>query len=499
MPPPPLLEIQQVHKRFGAVTALHGVSLTLAHGQIYGLAGANGAGKSTLIKILGGVHPPDSGSILLKGQQYAPRNPAEAQAAGVIVFHQEIPVCPNLSVAANVFLGPKLAAGRFFPDWKQMEGRCQQLFRELVGVEVDASRPMGQCSAAERQLALLVRVLSRHGRLIILDEPTTALTGPEVARLFQVLRRLREQGITFVFVSHLLDELTGVSDEIHVLRDGQLVGHLARDEFDARRLASLIAGRSLTEAGSRASRPSAPCQLEVRDLSSPGHFAGVSFTLRQGEILAVTGLQGSGRSAVAKALFASPPAGSGEILLNGNPVRLDSPKAAIRAGIGYLPEDRKTLGLFDDLDIASNLGILRLNALTQRGWLRPRRLTGLALEMQRKVPVKMSDPAAPIGSLSGGNQQKVLISRWLSIRPRVLVMNEPTRGVDIGAKDEICQLLCRLADEGCSFLISSSDLDEILRLADRILVMRRGRIAAEFSRSEASKEKLVHAAGSGSA
>jgi ABC-type sugar transport system ATPase subunit len=476
------------------VTALKSVSIELEKGRVYGLAGENGAGKSTLVRILCGVHAGEfEGQIELDGLPYTPRNPAEAEAVGISVFHQEIPVCPNLSVATNVFLGPRLAGKGWFPNWSRIETSCRDLFHTLLDHEIDPGRLLGECSAAERQLALLVRALSRKARLIILDEPTTALAPTDVARLFTALRRLRDQGVTFLFVSHLLPELMELADEIHVLRDGLLVGHLEKDQYDARRLASLIAGKDLNPTITPRQVSATVPRLEARSLGARGRFDGLSFRVMPGEIVGVTGLQGSGRDHLARALFAAPPADTGNLLVNGQEVRLRRPRDAMAAGIGMVPEDRNTLGLFDDLDIQHNLGLCRLQSLATSGWLHRRRLRDLTDRFQRQLQIRMTHPAAPITSLSGGNQQKVLIARWLATKPQLLVMSEPTRGVDVGAKEEIGNLILQLADEGLSFVLCSSDLDELLRLADRILVLGAGRITAEFNRGTATRADLIHA------
>ena len=290
----PLLQLDRIAKRFGGAQALSSISLTLQRGRVYGLAGENGAGKSTLVKVLCGVHADHEGQMRLDGRVFRPRSAAEAERAGISVFHQEIPICPSLSVAANVFLGPDLPGRRVFPNWRKIEAHCEQLFRDLLGMEIQAARLMRDCSTAERQLALLVRALSRQARLVILDEPTTALTPPEVARLFAVINRLRSQGLTFLFVSHLLDELLELCDEIFVLRDGVLVGHRQRGQFDARSLAHLIAGHNVADASPGTVRPHGTPKLEVRNLSRTGQFRDVSFRLHEGEILGIIGLQGSG-------------------------------------------------------------------------------------------------------------------------------------------------------------------------------------------------------------
>jgi ABC-type sugar transport system ATPase subunit len=490
----PFLSVEGLSKSFGPTRALDRVSLSVDRGAILGLAGENGAGKSTLIKILCGVHRPDAGSVVLDGRRHQPRDPAEAEAAGLSVFHQEIPVCPDLSVAANVFLGPHMPRRGLAPDWKTMERRCVELYATLLGEPIDPRRLIRSCSAAEKQLALLVRVLSRNARLVVLDEPTTALTPPEVERLFAIIRRLREQGITFVFVSHMLEELIELSDSICVLRDGRNVGSLARGEFDTARLSALIAGRTLREGGRRAPPGGGPARLEVRGLALPGAFEDVSFALGKGEILGLAGLQGSGRSAIVRSLFGAPPAARGEIVLDGVPTRIARPQDAIRSGIGFVPEDRKTFGLFDDMDVKSNVCMAGLDGFSRRGLLDLAALRRVAGKMRDELSIKVENVDAPVRSLSGGNQQKVLISRWLALHPRVLLLLEPTRGVDVGAKQEIVGLVLALATEGCACVVSSSELDELLEVSTRILVMNRGRVAGELDGSSATKDQVILAA-----
>ncbi len=491
------LTIDGISKSFGSTRALEGVSLAVERGRISGLAGENGAGKSTLIKILCGVYAPDSGRILYEGRPHHPRDPGEAERAGISVFHQEIPVCPNLSIAANVFLGPAMPRRGISPDWKAMNRRCRELYRNLLGEDIDPRRLIRNCTTAEKQLALLVRVLSRDARLVILDEPTTALTPPEAARLFGIIRRLRDQqGIAFIFVSHMLEELLELSDTIAVLRDGKNAGSLVQGGFDAGVLSGMIAGRTLVrrERAAGAGAAGRGVELEVRGLGLRGEFEGVSFRLGRGEILGVAGLQGSGRSALVRALFGAPPADAGEILVAGQRVDIRRPADAIRAGLGYIPEDRKGLGLFDDMDVKLNLTIAGIDRFSRAGVVNATELRRIAGAMRDSLSIRMRSVDAPVRSLSGGNQQKVLISRWLALKPRILVMNEPTRGVDVGAKQEISGLILRLAAEGYTFVISSSELEELIRLADRILVFNRGRVAREFSGGEATKDRLILAA-----
>lgn len=490
----PFLHIEGISKRFGSTRALDSVSFFFEKGQICGLAGENGAGKSTLIKILCGVYFPDAGKVYLNAEFHQPKDPSEAEELGISVFHQEIPICPNLSVAANVFLGPKMPTRGFSPDWKMMNHRCEELFETLLGEQIDPSRLVRDCSVAERQLTLLVRVLSRNARLIILDEPTTALTPPEVERLFTVINRLKQQGITFIFISHMLEELIELSDHIVVLRDGRFVGRLERSEFSSETLSQMIAGRTLSGRVSPREPPQGPPVLEVRDLVLPGQMYDISFTLRKGEVLGIAGLEGSGRSSIARALFGAPPAEAGAILVDGKEITINRPTDAMQNGIGYVPEDRKMLGLFDEMDVKHNLGIAGVNRFTRWGFMVKQKLRETANDMKQRLSIKMTDVDAPITSLSGGNQQKVLISRWLAMRPHVLIMNEPTRGVDVGAKEEICNLILKLADEGYAFVLSSTELEEMLSISDRILVMNRGRVVAEFSKKEATKDKVILAA-----
>jgi ABC-type sugar transport system ATPase subunit len=490
-----LLRIESVSKRFGPIQAVSEVSFSVGKAEIVGLAGENGAGKSTLIKILAGVYPADHGSICLDGAVYAPRDANAAVRAGLAVFHQEIPVCPHLSITANIFLGRKMPRKYFMPDWRAMESRCIELYRVLLDEDVNPRALIREVSAAERQLALLVRVLSRDAKLIILDEPTTALTPPEVVRLFRVIRNLREKGISFIFVSHMLEELIELSDRIVVLRDGKHIGTLVREEFAADVLSRMIAGRTLAPpAREIISSSKQRVVLSVDNLRVKGHFTDVSFSLHAGEILGAAGLTGSGRSVLLRSLFGLHPVESGDVTLNNHRVRIRSPYDAIRHGIGYIPEDRKTMGLFPHQDIKTNVGMART---AQRADLSTKNIAGMrrdAASMKEQLSIKFRDEDDLIGSLSGGNQQKVLLSRWLLLEPAIILMNEPTRGVDVGAKKEIYDLLFTLTARGFSFIVTSPTIEELLILSDRVLVMNRGRVKSILNRTEATKEATIHAA-----
>jgi len=495
MPDTDLLHVESVSKRFGPVQALSDFSFSVGHGEIVGLGGENGAGKSTLIKILAGVYAADHGTACLDGEPYSPRDSNVAVRAGVAVFHQEIPVCPHLSITANIFLGAKMPKKYLMPDWLTMEERCVELYRVLLDEDVNPRALIRDVSAAERQLALLVRVLSRDAKLIILDEPTTALTPLEVARLFRVIRNLRDKGIGFIFVSHMLEELIELSDRIVVLRDGNHIGTLAREQFSVDVLSRMIAGRTLAPPARPAINSSErQVVLRIDNLSVKGHFSAVSFWLHRGEILGVAGLTGSGRSVLLRSLFGLHPVESGEVTMNNRQVRIRSPYDAIKQGIGYVPEDRKTMGLFRHQDIKSNLCMARTAA---RADLSSRDISGMrrdAALMKGELSIKFRNEDDPIGALSGGNQQKVLLSRWLLLEPAIILMNEPTRGVDVGAKKEIYDLLFRLTARGFSLIITSPAIEELLVLSDRVLVMNRGRVRSIFNRAESTKEAVIHAA-----
>jgi ABC-type sugar transport system ATPase subunit len=489
-----ILSVDKVSKRFGSTKALDSVSLAVERGKILGLAGENGAGKSTLIKMLCGVHKPDSGSLEFDGRAFRPRGPEDAERHGISVFHQEIPVCPDLTIAANVFLGPFMPHKGLSPDWGLMNEECKRLYKDLLGEDIEPERLIRDCSAAETQLALLVRVLSRNASLVVLDEPTTALTPPEVERLFVILRRLRDRGVTFIFVSHMLEELCSLCDSIAVLRDGRLVGRLEKEAFDTRAISSMVAGRTVGTKVRQVREGQGKPLFEARGLGDGRSFEDVSFRLGKGGILGIAGLAGSGRSDLTRALFGVPPAAHGSILIEGREHRLRSPADAIALGIGFVPEDRNVAGLFHHLDVKFNICMAGIDRFSGGWMLSENSVRQAASAAASDVSIKMSGPDASIGSLSGGNQQKVLIARWLALKPRLVIMNEPTRGVDVGAKQEIIEMILGLSEEGCAFIVASSEIEELLALSDEILVMNRGRAKAIISGDVATKESILLAA-----
>ena len=490
-----LFKAENVSKSFGGIRALKNVSLNIKKGEVLGLAGENGAGKSTLIKIICGVHKLTEGKLYFEGKEFSPRDPSDAEDTGISVFHQEIPICPNLSISANVFLGQNIPSNGVRPDWKAMNQKTKDLFHNLLGEDIDPTKLIRNCSVAEQQLSLFVRVLSRDAKLVILDEPTTALTPPEVEKLFNIIARLKAQGISFIFVSHMLDEFIKFCDRITVFRDGENAGDLEKEDFDTRKISSMIAGRDLDYGEKKERVISTEPILELKNISTAKSLKNVDLTLHKGEILGIAGLQGSGRSELPQALFGVDPIKEGSVLLNGKPLSLNSPQDAIANKIGYVPEDRKTLGLFTQMDIKTNMAVAGLDRVRGPfGLLKKKAIKDTSAEMQKKLSIKMSGDSAAITSLSGGNQQKVLISRWFSLKPDILLMNEPVRGVDVGAKEEICKLITSLSEEGFSFIVATTEIEELMTMSDRILVMRKGKIAASLNKNEFSKEKIIFAA-----
>jgi ABC-type sugar transport system ATPase subunit len=488
-----VIRFEGITKAFGGVTALDGVSFAVARGECHGLMGENGAGKSTLGKVLAGIHRPDAGALRLDGRRRAFRSPRDAARAGVGMVHQELAFCPDLTVAENLGLGRWPRRARWFVDRPAMEARARALLAE-IGVELDVARPMRALTTGQEQLVQVAAAVGTGARVLVFDEPTSSLSEAESRRLFDLIARLKRRGVTMIYVSHRLPEVLALCDRISVLRDGRHAGTLDRAEATQDRIVRLMIGRAVADYSPRhlASAPGAP-RLRVRGLSSPGRFAGVSFELRAGEVLGFAGLVGSGRSEVAQALFGLDPRAGGSVEVDGRPLRLGDCRAAMRAGLGLVPEDRKRQGLILPMSCLRNFSLALLDRLRRGGFLLRRREAELADEMFARLRVKAAGPEAPAESLSGGNQQKIVLAKWLARRPKVLLVDEPTRGVDVGAKAEIHALLDELAAQGAALLLVSSELPEVIRLSTRILVMREGRLVAEVKRADASQETLLRA------
>jgi ABC-type sugar transport system ATPase subunit len=487
-------ELHAVSKRFGAVVALAGIDLAIERASIHGLVGENGAGKSTLGKIIAGVHRADEGDLVVDGQRTSYWSPRDALADGITLIAQEPTVVPRRSVLENVFLGIEHARLGVV-NRRALRRRWERLVDE-VGFSVPPDAPAGSLRVADQQKVEVMRAVARNARLIVMDEPTAALTADEGKRLFETVRRLRERGTTIVYVSHLLAEVLALVDAVTVLRDGRLVRTSPTAEETPNTLVDAMLGRSieLTFPEKQFPADDAPVVLSVRGLTRAPSLADVSFDVRAGEILGLAGLIGSGRSEVARAIFGADRAEAGEVAVDGRRVRIRSPRGAVHAGIAMLPEDRKTQGLLMLRSIAENVTLPHLRAVTRGGIIEERRERRAALDAMQQVDVRAKRPSVQVGTLSGGNQQKVLFAKWLFRRPRVFIADEPTRGVDVGAKRAIYELIQSLADQGMAVVLISSEHEEVLGLAHRVLVMRGGRIVAELDRATMSESALMKAA-----
>jgi simple sugar transport system ATP-binding protein len=496
----PFLQVVGVHKRFTGVHALRGVSLAFERGQIYHLLGENGCGKSTLIKIISGAQPPDEGQLVIEGVPHARLSALEALAAGIETVYQDLSLLPNMSVAENVALTSELAthAGRLARTFdRRVLAATAARALEAVGLPGNAdfqATLVEQLPLATRQLVAIARAIASEAKFVIMDEPTTSLTQKEVDNLIAVLANLRAQGVTVLFVSHKLDECYAIGGEVIVLRDGQKMAQGPIAQFTKAQISELMTGRHLSNERYRESAHAQDIVLDVRGFTRAGQFADVTFRLHGGEILGVTGLLDSGRNELARALAGVAPAQSGEARLDGKPVALRTPSDAKRHRIGYVPEDRLNEGLFLDKPIRDNVITAMISSLRDRfGQIDRARAQALAEQTVKDLQIATPGVDKPVQSLSGGNQQRVLIGRWLAIDPRVLILHGPTVGVDVGSKDIIYRIMQRLSQRGIGIILISDDLPELLQNCDRILMMKKGRVAAEYQADALSEADLYHA------
>jgi rhamnose transport system ATP-binding protein len=489
---PPRAELRGISKRFAATQALDDVSLDLLPGEVHALVGENGAGKSTLVKILAGIHQPDSGTIWLDGQEIQIHGPARSRALGIAVVHQEPRLFPDLTVAENVFIGHAPSGRLGTINWGGTRRAAQALFREL-DVQFDVDAPVRGLSMADQQLIEIAKSLSVEARVLILDEPTASLSSHEVERLFTIVRRLRDRGVSVLFVSHRLDEVFQLCDRATVFRDGKHVITTSTTNLTTADLVRHMVGRAVS-LFPKLESPVGDTLLDVKGLTRAGVFRDVSFSVRAGEIVGFAGLVGAGRTEVARVLFGIDQRDSGEIRLGGMPVSFASPSAAMQAGIAYLPEDRHQEGLVLDFTIAQNVTLPILPRLFPRLLIRQSTERRVAREHTRQLNVRMTGVDQLVGALSGGNQQKVVLAKWLASGPKVLILDEPTRGIDIGAKVEVHRIISELAASGLGIILISSDLPEVLAMSDRIIVLHEGRITAEIPRERATEERVMFAA-----
>jgi rhamnose transport system ATP-binding protein len=492
-PSEPIVELIGISKQFGAVQALRDVNLSLYPGEVHALVGENGAGKSTLVKILAGVHRPDAGVMRVGGEAIELRSPTQAQALGIAVVQQEPMLFPDLDVAENVFMGrhPRDRFGRV--DWKSMYREVDQLLASL-DVALSSHTPVQGLSVAEQQLVEIAKALSLQARVLVLDEPTAALSAHEVDELFAIVKQLRERGVAILFVSHRLEEVFQIADRLTVLRDGAHIITTPVSEMNTEEIIKHMVGRELSNLFPKGEAEIGEVVLEVRHLTRPGVFADVSFQLRQGEILGFAGLVGAGRTEVARVLFGIDQAESGEIWLKGKQVRIRSPQQAMDYGIAYVPEDRHQHGLVMNFSIASNVTLPILKQVSRLGLVVPRQEQKIAGEYSRQLRVRSAGVEQLVSALSGGNQQKVVLSKWLATNPSVLILDEPTRGIDVGAKAEVHRIISELAARGLAIILISSELPEVLAMSDQVIVLHEGRVTGTFARSEATQESVMFAA-----
>ena len=487
-PAPSLLSVRAIEKSFPGVRALSGVSFDVAKGEVHALLGENGAGKSTLIKVVSGVFPPDRGEVIVDGKPVNLQRPDDARRAGVATIYQELLLFPDLTVAENIFMGhaPRARFGRL--DWRAMREKTKELLASLEIHDLQADGIVGSLSVGNRQRVEILRALSQDARILIMDEPTAALTEYDVTRLFDIVRKLKARGVAVIYISHKLDEIFAIADRVTVLRDGAHVATKRVADTDAAELVQLMVGRKIESLFPKVTVPIGEPVLEVKDLERRPLTRKVSLTVRAGEIVGLAGLVGSGRSELAQTIFGVTPAEGGEIRIRGRAVDIRSPAQARALGIAYVPEDRGTQGLVRPMTVRENFSLAALGKVAFAGFIDRAAERKLADEGVKRFAVKTSSLEQVVGKLSGGNQQKIVLGKWLANRPQILILDEPTRGIDVGAKAEIHRLMGELAAQGLAVLMISSELPEVLGMSDRVLVMREDRIVAEFPRDEATQE-----------
>jgi len=489
------LTMTGIGKSFPGVRALSEVDLEVAAGEVHAIVGENGAGKSTLMKILAGVYQPDAGSIHIDGVKVSLQNPLDAKHLGIRMVYQELNLVPDLSVAENIALGRIPKKGGFV-DRAQMHSDAQRVLSELQ-TKISPSTTLGDLTVSQQQLVEIAKAYASDPKIIVLDEPTSSLSEHETQALFQVIRRMSAGGISVIYISHRLREVMDIADVVTVIRDGQRIDTQKIEGVTVEKMISLMVGRQLAEVFPKRTVPIGETILEVRNVCVPGSCEDINFTVRSGEIVGLAGLVGAGRTEVAQAIFGLKSYSRGKVFVNGLPTRITSPRKGIKAGIAYVPEDRKNDGIIPSQSIRNNISLAVLPSLQRLGFIRGRREKELA--QAKAIELNVSPPIIDrlVSTLSGGNQQKVVLAKWLAAKPAVLILDEPTRGVDVGAKADIHTIIGQLAAQGVGVLMISSELPEILAVSDRIYVLHEGRIIEEISRADASEQRVMHAATGG--
>ena len=491
---PTIFHLEGVEKHFGGVVAVKGVNFDLRRDEVHALVGENGAGKSTLMKIVNGLYPPDEGRLEVGGQKAEFSSPRDAEESGIAMIPQELDLFLEISVAENLFVGRRLPRTRWGGlDWATMREEAREKF-EALGVDFDVTIPVKHLSAANRQIVAIARALLREARAVIMDEPTASLADREARRLFGIISDLTASGVGVVYISHRLEEIFEISDRITVMRDGEHIVTKPTSDLDAEELVRLMVGRPLNELFTRSGSDPGEVALEVSSLTRAGEFADVDLEVRSGEVVGLAGLVGAGRTEIAQAIFGIRPAEEGEIRVNGEAVRIGSPQSAMKRGIFYVPEERQSQGLILPFTIRANISLSILDRLSRMGLVESRAERETAERFAEALSIRGARISESVSRLSGGNQQKVVLAKSLAREPSILILDEPTRGVDVGAKSEIYSLIDDLAKEGKAILLISSELEEVLSMCDRVVVVREGRITGEFDRKEATQESVMAAA-----
>ncbi len=489
----PLLQLEHITKSFPGVVALEDVSFDLYEGEVHALVGENGAGKSTLVKIISGVYQPDSGVVRLAAVERAIRSPVDARRLGISPVHQELALEPALSVAENIFLGRQPTTFGRFVDWRTMRQEARRVLDDL-GIDLDPSKTLATASIAQRQMVAIARALSTDAKVLLFDEPTSSLTDTETQHLFSVIRDLRSRGFGVIYISHRLEEVQEISDRLTVLRDGRHIATVDTAATDLPSIIRMMIGRDMTDMYPAHHASGDAPALEVSGLSRPGVLQDISLTVHKGEIVGVAGLIGAGQAELALCLFGALSISEGSIAVDGRIVKLKSPNDAVRCGIALIPEDRKTQGLVTPFTVERNISLASLKVLSRLGLINFGSEGRLAKRFIGQLAIRTPGPGQVVSALSGGNQQRVVIAKWLATNPRVLIVHEPTRGIDVSAKASIHQLIVDLARERVGILLISSDLPEVVGMSDRIVVMHRGRIAGSVSGSSATQDSVMQLA-----
>ncbi|MFN8442130.1 MAG: sugar ABC transporter ATP-binding protein [Caldilineaceae bacterium] len=487
----PVLEMQHISKRFDTTQALDDVSLTLYPGEIHALLGENGAGKSTLIKIMTGIYQPDSGDVVLDGKSIAVRNSIEAQSQGIAAIYQEPMIFPDLNVAENIFISHRNRGSLM--NWGRLNRDAQSILAQL-DVKMDVRQPARNLTVGAQQVVEIAKAISLNVRVLIMDEPTAALSAHEVRQLFTLINRLRQQGVAILYISHRMEEVFEIADRITVFRDGKLISSAPRSEMTVERAIRDMVGREIGDFFVKASTTRGAKLMSVAGLSKENIFSNLNFEVYQGEVLGFAGLVGARRTDVGLALFGVEPADAGEISFAGQHVQIRTPEQAMKLGIAYLTEDRRQLGLSMPMTIVTNITLPTLqHYLSKLGLIHTQAEVDTAEEFRKQLSIRTPSVTAEVGKLSGGNQQKVMLSKWLNTKPKLLILDEPTRGIDVGAKAEVHHIINDLTSQGIAVILISSDLPEVLAMSDRILVMREGKQMGIFERQEATQEKVLTA------